>query len=152
MKLPSAVGKFLGYIGLRRFADEYDEIHAIAEREGIDLASMDPDKLDEMMQPYRSQMSEYERGWFACERNRADESGQPVLKGRRLAEAVHGRTMLIQLVMAVRMEQRGWSTHLPRIFDDTTLLAVRCAENWIKATDGSEESVCDFVASRYARL
>lgn len=151
-KLPSAVAKFLSYIGVHQFQDEYDEMHALAEREGIDLTTIDPEKLDEMMEPWRASVTEYERGWFACERARANDTGAPILKGRRLAEAIHGRTMLIQLVLAIRAEQQGWNGHTSRTFDGATLLAMRCAENWIKGTDGSEESIDDFTRDHYARI
>lgn len=128
--------RLLSAIGLHHDDENWDDA---VEGE----TEYDPDDPDAMPEdnPNANRISDYERGWLACERNRADEGGAPILKGRRLAEAIHGRTMLIQLIKTMRDDQRRRSLRM----DPDVELCLVTAQNWIDNTDGSAGKATDFV-------
>lgn len=89
---------------------------------------------DELDWDPRNAAESYERGWRAGEQARADSVGGPVLRGIERGQAIHGRTLLIQLVYAVRDEQRARGGTIDGVVELCTL----AAEGWIADTNFKE--------------
>lgn len=93
--------------------------------EGEEVVALDED--------WETPAQTYERGWFAGMQSRANEEGTPLLQGRLLGDAIHGRTMLVQLVESVRDDRKRRGVNGSHADSDVELCLV-AAEHWLADT------------------